>query len=286
MTDNPQEPQERRRAGRTGPLGDDLEETRVSNPVGRSDDEATRQVPREGVATGSDDTARARAVPPEGSSSGDEKETRVIRTDAAARERRGGVSQGAARQEAAYARGYFESEEERSERLREIYGGVDWLASFLGFIFAAVAGGFLFGVASLILVPLGVSVQVGGALTAAAITALVLLAVLVFLTYLFGGYVSGRLARFDGGRNGAMSVVWALLVGFLLFVAGTLLPGTVGESVRDFYQGSLLPTLSSLLDLGAAGIGAVVGVVIIAILGGIVGGKIGSRYHEEIDQTT
>ncbi|MGI8648974.1 MAG: hypothetical protein ACR2KW_01140, partial [Rubrobacter sp.] len=114
----------------------------------------------------------------------------------------------------------------------------------------------------------------------------VLLAVLIFLTYLFGGYVSGRLARFDGGRNGAMSVVWALLVGFLLFVAGTLLPGSAGEAVRDFYQGSLLPTLSGLLGLGAVGIGVIAGVLVIAVLGGIVGGKIGSRYHDEIDQTT
>lgn len=268
MTDNPQEPQDRRRAGRTGPLGDDSDET--------------RQIPRQG----SDDEARTQAIPTNeraDSRARDEKETRVIRTDGS----QGGVSQGTTRQDSgAYARGYFESEEDRTERLREIYGGVDWLASFLGFIFAVVAGSFLFGVASLILVPLGVSVEIGGALTAAAITALVLLAVLIFITYLFGGYVSGRLARFDGGRNGAMSVVWALLVGFLLFVAGTVLPGSAGESVRTFYEGSLIPAASGLLALGIAGIAIVIGVVIIAILGGIVGGKIGSRYHEEIDQTT
>lgn len=280
MTDNPQEPQERRRSGRTGPLGDDSEGTRPIGPSTGGSEEETRQVPRQQSA---DETAKTQAVPRDGRSSGEEeKETRVIRTGSG----RGGVSQGTSRQDAAYARGYFESEEERSERLRDIYGGVDWLASFLGFVFAVVAGGFLFGVAGLVLVPLGISVEIGGAVTAAAITALVLLAVLIFITYLFGGYVSGRLARFDGGRNGAMSVVWMLLVGFLLFVAGTFLPGTIGEAVRNFYQDSLLPVLSGLLDLGLAGAGIIAGVIIIAILGGIVGGKIGSRYHDEIDQTT
>ncbi|AHY46404.1 Hypothetical Protein RradSPS_1121 [Rubrobacter radiotolerans] len=282
MTDNPQGPQERRRSGRTGPLGDDEGEATRQIPTGGSaggSEDETRQVPRQESARRSrrEDPERTRVAPDE--ESPEERETRVIRTDSAR-----SADGGTARQGTPYARGYFESEEERQERLREIYGGVDWLASFLGFVFAAVAGSFLFALASLIFVPLGISVEIGATLTAAAITALVLLAVLIFLTYFFGGYVAGRLARFDGGRNGAMSVFWGLLIGFILFVVGTFLPGSLGESVRDFYQGSLLPVLGSVLDLGAIGIGIVAGGVLVAVLGGILGGKLGSRYHAEIDQ--
>src|SRR4028118_1706126 len=60
---------------------------------------------------------------------------------------------------------------------------------------------------------------------APALAGLVLLGVLIFLTYFFGGYVAGRLARFDGGRNGAMLLVWTLLTGLLLLLAAGGLRG-------------------------------------------------------------
>src|ERR687894_282278 len=114
----------------------------------------------------------------------EDKETRVIRTPGS------GPTQGEA---GPYPRGYFEAAEEREDRLRDMYGGVDWLASFLGFVFVLVAGALLSLVAGLVLVPLGISPDLAGAeLGAAAITGLVLVAILVFLTYFFGGDVGGR----------------------------------------------------------------------------------------------
>lgn len=272
------------RTGRTGPLGDDGsgEEARASG-----DAEETRQIP-------ADETRRGGSLPRDASNEetrldnetgGEEKETRVIRTPGSERRsdrrtaNRGGDT-------GAYPRGYFEAAEEREDRLTDMYGGVDWLASFLGFVFAAVAGGVLFSILSLVLVPLGVSVQIGGELGPAAITALALLAVLIFLTFLFGGYVAGRLARFDGGRNGAMSVVWTLIIGFLGFVIASFFPGPPGDAMRDFIQGTAMPLAGEVLDLGAVGIAVAVAAVLIAVLGGIAGGRLGGRYHAEIDRTT
>ncbi len=280
MTDEPRDrSEEPRRTGRTGPLGDDSEETRASGADGE-----TRQIP-------ADETRRGGSLPRDASSeetrqveTNEEKETRVIRTPGSERRSDRRTSRGG--DTGAYPRGYFEAAEEREDRLRDMYGGVDWLASFLGFVFAAVAGGVLFAVVSLVLVPLGVSVQIGGELGPAAITALALLAVLVFLTFLFGGYVAGRLARFDGGRNGAMSVVWTLIVGFLAFVIASFLPGAAGDAMRDFIQGTAMPLAGEVLGLGAVGIGVAVAVVLIAVLGGIFGGRLGSRYHTEIDHST
>src|SRR5215204_6866347 len=101
-----------------------------------------------------------------------------------------------------YPRGYFEAAEEREDRLRDMYGGVDWLASFLGFVFAIVIGAVFSAVTGFVLVPFGITPDLpGGQIGASAITGLALLGVLIFLTYFFGGYVAGRLARFDGGRN-------------------------------------------------------------------------------------
>lgn len=286
MTDNPQDrPEERRRTGRSGPLGEDSEELRRESETSADDDGATRQIP-------ADETRRGGSLPREDAeetrqvgTDPEEKETRVIRTPGSERrsDRRSDARRG---DTGAYPRGYFEAAEEREDRLSDMYGGVDWLASFLGFVFAAVAGAVLFFVLSLVLVPLGISVQVGDQLGPAAITALALLAVLIFLTFLFGGYVSGRLARFDGGRNGAMSVVWALIIGFLAFVIASFLPGPTGAAMRDFIQGTAMPFAGEILNLGAAGIAVVVVAVLIAVLGGFVGGRLGGRYHAEIDRTT
>ncbi len=299
MTDEPRDrSEERRSAGRTGPLGEDPEETRReesrseeprSEPeASAEDDSATRQIP-------ADETRRGGALPRDASSEdetrhdigtgGGEKETRIIRTPGSER-RSDRRTAGRGGDTGAYPRGYFEAAEEREVRLSDMYGGVDWLASFLGFVFAAVAGGVLFSILSLVIVPLGVSVEIGDQLGPAAITALALLAILIFLTFLFGGYVSGRLARFDGGRNGAMSVLWTFIIGFLGFVIASFLPGAAGDTMRDFIQGGAMPLAGEILNLGVVGIAVAVAAVLIAILGGVVGGRLGSRYHAEIDRTT
>lgn len=285
MTDDPRErSEETRRTGRTGPLGDDSEETRASE--GGAAEGETRQIP-------ADETRRGGALPRDATSedetrhdieTNEEKETRVIRTPGS--ERRSDRRTNRGGDTGAYPRGYFEAAEEREDRLTDMYGGVDWLASFLGFVFAVVSGGILFAILSLVVVPLGVSIQIGGQLGAAAITALALLAILIFLTFLFGGYVAGRLARFDGGRNGAMSVVWTFIIGFLGFVIASFLPGAAGDTMRDFIQGNAMPLAGEVIALGAVGIGVAVAVVLVAILGGVVGGRLGSRYHTEIDRTT
>src|SRR5919107_794122 len=205
MSDRPEEGREERR--RTGPLGDADDETRRV-PTGNGAD-ATRQV-RPGEAD-SPETRRAAREP-----SGD-KETRVIR---------GSGYPDTTRDATPYPRGYFEAAEEREDRLRDMYGGVDWLASFLGLIFALVLGAVFSATAGLVLVPFGLPLSLSdGQLGTSAITGLALLGVLIFLTYFFGGYVAGRLARFDGGRNGAMVLVWMFIVVVILSLAAAIFSG-------------------------------------------------------------
>src|SRR3712207_4670772 len=194
MTDKPEE---RRR---TGPLGDDAE--------------ATRRVPSQAAREGVEPSREQRPASQRPPAEDEDKETRVIRTP-------GGY--GTAQDAMPYPRGYLEAVEEREDRLRSMYGGVDWLASFLGFVFAAVVGALFSLVAGLVLAPLGFSLELGGEIGTAIITGLVLVAVLIFLTYFFGGYVAGRLARFDGGRNGAMLLLWTLGAALLAALAGGVL---------------------------------------------------------------
>ena len=284
MTDKPEDrPEERRR---TGPLGDDAESgtTRREPPGG---EEPTRQVPADRPAEEEQDTAReTQPVPerPAGEPAGEteDKETRVIRTPPA---------YGTQADASPYPRGYFEAAEEREDRLRDMYGGVDWLASFLGFIFALVAGCLFSLVAGLVVAPLGISMDLAGSeIGPAAITGLVLVAILVFLTYFFGGYVAGRLARFDGGRNGAMLLLWTgvtvLVLALINAVLSGFLPEGISEDVDNLIQNLLFSTIGGLSGLGIAGVLIFVGALLVALVGGFLGGRLGSRYHAEIDRTT
>jgi len=271
MSDRPEEGREERR--RTGPLGDDDDETRrVPTENGA---EATRQVRSGGEGAASPETRGAPREPSE------DNETRVIKGSGYPDTTRGATP---------YPRGYFEEAEEREDRLRDMYGGVDWLASFLGLVFAIVLGAAFSAVAGLLLVPFGLTPDLsGGQIGASVITGLALLGVLIFLTYFFGGYVAGRLARFDGGRNGAMIMVWTFIVVLILALAALVfsgfLPARAAEGIANLV-GRILSTARSLAGAGIVGIVTAVAAVLIALLGGFLGGRLGSRYHTEIDRAT
>jgi hypothetical protein len=279
MSDRPEDrPEERRR---TGPLGDDTEpgETRREPPE-EADAGSTRPAPSEQTEEEQAPARETERIPQRSPGETEDKETRVIRTP-------GYASQG---EGTTYPRGYFEAAEEREDRLRDMYGGVDWLASFLGFVFVLVAGAIFSLIAGLVLAPLGFSLNLGGQIGAAIITGLVLVGILVFLTYFFGGYVAGRLARFDGGRNGAMLLLWSgvtvLFLALINAVLSSFLPSAISEDINNFIQNDLLSTIGSLSQLGVVGIVVFVGALLLALLGGFLGGRLGSRYHAEIDRTT
>jgi hypothetical protein len=272
MSDRPEEGREERR--RTGPLGDEDDETR--RVPTENDPEATRRVRSGGGGAASAETRRPRQGPSE------DNETRVIRPPSGHPD--------TTRDATPYPRGYFEAAEEREDRLRDMYGGVDWLASFLGLVFAIVLGAVFSAVAGLVLVPFGITPDLsGGQIGASVITGLALLGILIFLTFFFGGYVAGRLARFDGGRNGAMVLVWMFIVVLILALAAAIFSGFLPAGMAERMATLVDRTVSAAGDLAGAGVvGIVIAVaaLLIALLGGSLGGRMGSRYHTEIDRAT
>ncbi len=260
MEDGPQDRTEDRRR-RTGPLGE-----------AGGDSEATRRVPTSREA-GEDETRRV----PQDETGREGAQTRIIRTPG---------SRGAGAEEHTNPRGYFEASEEREERLRDMYGGVDWLASFVGCLIAVLTGLASLALAGLVLVPLGFTLNLAGReIGTAIITGLVVVGLVLFLAYLFGGYVAGRMARFDGGRNGMMSVAWSLALVLLVAVVGSFLPGRFFDVLQEFVQNTVLPTVGGLTELGLAGAGIIVGALLLALLGGFLGGRLGTRYHAGVDGT-
>lgn len=289
MDDRPQDRAEDRR--RRGPLGDEAaEETRrVPQGGGPGGDSGGRR--------GGEDTATRRLSPEE-----EEREAAV--REGATREspsgevtspRGGPEDEGKRVIRPARARGDEDDDVPytREERLREVYGGVDWLASFIGSVFALLCAGVLLLLFSgLVLGPLGFTLDLRGReIDTAIIIGLVVVGVTLLISYFVGGYIAGRLVRFDGGRNGAATVGWSVLLiiifGFFgAVLLGSFLPDSVFGVVQGFLQNTVIPTAGGLFELGLVGAGIAVGALLLMLLGGFLGGRLGNRYHTRIDETT
>lgn len=167
------------------------------------------------------------------------------------------------------------------ELQRQRYGGANWGAGFFGWLVVVamavlLAAGAATGALALGLEPPSGDTAAGSTplLVAAAVALLV-----VWLAYFCGGYVAGRMSRFDGGRQGL--AVW--VVGLLLSGAAAGLALVLGPQVD----------VPDRLDLPAAGLTGVptgltalvaaVVVLLLGLLGAVVGGKAGCRYHRKVD---
>lgn len=297
------------RAGETGkrwesgPLGDESgEETRrIPRPEPR-EPEPERTEPERGEAV-----RRSRREPSGPLNWDEEPETRAGRPSRSRQSRnrtsrnretreRGGTREWSYPPQSFEAVGERGTDEwstgDREDRLRELYGGVDWLASFVGFVFTAVTGTAMFfagGLALLAPLQFPLALQAGDFGTAV-YTGLAVVAVILFLGYFFGGYVSGRLARFDGGRNGTMVVLWTFILLALILVAGGVLSSFLSSPFLDDLRTRILGinevATSSLAQLGTIGAAIAVGGLLIVVLGAFLGGRLGESYHTNIDRTT
>ncbi len=107
--------------------------------------------------------------------------------------------------------------------------------------------------------------------------------VVLFVSFLIGGWVAGRIARYDGVRNGAMVAVW-----FLVLAAVLTALGAWAASEYDVLVAADLPNWfdrwfnADELTAGAVVSGVVAIVVIFA--GAMLGGALGARYHRRADR--
>jgi amino acid transporter len=169
-------------------------------------------------------------------------------------------------------------------RQREEYGGINWGAAFFGWLVAVGLGSLLIAVVAAAGAAVGLT-QVSGAEaeqnaeTIGLGGAIALLAVLM-IAYYCGGYVAGRMSRFDGARQGFGSWLFGIAVTLLLALAAVIL----GSEYNVLEQLNLpsLPVGESTMTTGGAI--ALAAVLIGTLLAAIVGGKAGERYHRKVDR--
>jgi MFS family permease len=167
---------------------------------------------------------------------------------------------------------------------RDEFGGLNWGASFFGWLVAIGVATLLTAILSAAGAAIGLtkaspSQAASSADTIGIVGAILFLAVLM-LAYFAGGYVAGRMSRFDGPRQGAGVWVIGLLVTVLLAVAGVLL----GAKYNVLSQLSLPRIPVDEGSLTAGGVITLVAIVLGTLLAAIFGGKVGTRYHRKIDR--
>jgi hypothetical protein len=166
-------------------------------------------------------------------------------------------------------------------RQRDEFGGVNWGASFFGWLVAV-------GIAALltsILVAAGAAIgltesDVTNAADEITLDGGIALIVVLVLAYYTGGYVAGRMSRFDGARQGIG--VW--IFGLLVTVALAILAVVAGSKYNVLERLDLprIPIDEGTLTTG--GIIALAACVVGTLLAAAFGGKAGERYHRRVDR--
>jgi MFS family permease len=169
-------------------------------------------------------------------------------------------------------------------REREAFGGLKWGAAFFGWLVAVGVAVLLTALLSAAGAAIGLTeVSQGEATTNADTIGIVggILLLLVFLVaYFAGGYVAGRMARFDGPRQGVGVWLIGLAVTVLLAAAGALL-----GAEYNVLGGLNLPRIP--VDEGAlttGGLIALAAILLGTLLAAVSGGKAGTRFHRKVDR--
>jgi hypothetical protein len=177
-----------------------------------------------------------------------------------------------------------ETMRETRARQRAEYGGLNWGAAFFGWLVAVGMAAILLGLLSAAGTAFGLT-EVSDAEARANAETIglvggILLVAVVAIAYFFGGYVSGRMSRFDGGRQGFGTWAIGVAVTIVLAVAGAIFGADY--NVLDALGLPNIPIDRGTLTAGA-GV-ALAAVLILSLLTAMAGGKAGERYHRKIDR--
>jgi hypothetical protein len=169
-------------------------------------------------------------------------------------------------------------------RQRDEYGGINWGAAFFGWLVAVGLGAILIGLVAGAGAAVGLTqfsasdakgnagaIGLGGAIAAL---------IVLMIAYYAGGYVAGRMSRFDGARQGA----GAWIVGIVVTIVLGVLAAIFGSKYNVLGQLNLprIPLSGETLTTG--GIIALLAILAGTLIAAMAGGKIGERYHRRIDR--
>jgi amino acid transporter len=172
---------------------------------------------------------------------------------------------------------------------KDQYGGIKWGSAFFGWLTAIGVAVILIALvaAAGAAVGVGSNVNVGQA-THSATTAktvglvgAIALLVIVFIAYYCGGYVAGRMARFNGIKQGLAVWLWALLIAIVVAVIGAI-AGAKYNVLATLNSFPRIPVNEGTVSTG--GVIALLAVAIASLIGALLGGLAGMHFHRQVDK--
>jgi MFS family permease len=169
-------------------------------------------------------------------------------------------------------------------RQREEYGGLSWGSAFFGWLVAVGLAGLLVALLGAAGAAVGLTQaspeEAGDSAGTIGIVGGILMVAVLVVAYYAGGYVAGRMARFNGARQGFAVWLLGLIVTAVLAVAGLLLGAEY--NVLESLNLPRIPVDEGSLTTG--GLIALAAVVVGTLLAAVSGGKAGSHYHRKVDR--
>ena len=174
-------------------------------------------------------------------------------------------------------------------REKERFGGMKFGSAFFGWLTATGMVVLLSALAAAIGAAINLSAEtdLGAALESAAanqsagIIGAVIMLVVLLLSYFAGGYVAGRMARFNGLKQGLAVWLWALIAAAVVVILGLI----YGSDIRSISQlNSVAPLPEDLNNVSTGTWIAVAASLVVTLLGAVLGGLAGMRFHRRIDR--
>lgn len=172
------------------------------------------------------------------------------------------------------------------DREREEHGGIKIGSAFFGWL---AATGMVALLSGLVAVTGLVASETTGTDTATetadaldvsmeslGVIGIVVALVVWFVAYYCGGYVAGRMARFDGIKQGLAVWGWSIVVAIVI--------GVLGAVFGNDYTGTAIPDVR--FDETTTTVVVSVAVVLLtSLVGAMLGGLAGMRFHRRVDRT-
>ncbi|WP_426979612.1 hypothetical protein ACQCSU_10300 [Pseudarthrobacter sp. O4] len=172
-------------------------------------------------------------------------------------------------------------------REREQFGGIQIGSAFFGWLAATgtavlltalvAAAGTAVGLAT----NTSVNEAVSGGNETVGLIGIIVLLVILFVAYYCGGYVAGRMARFNGAKQGFMVWVWAIIAAVVVAILG-LVAGQKYNILANLNSFPRIPVNEG--QLSTMSIIAAVVIAAVALLGAVLGGLAGMHFHRKVDR--
>ena len=159
------------------------------------------------------------------------------------------------------------------------FGGFSFTSVLAGVLVAYGAFAILLGVAAAVVGATGGETDLSTDWETLGTAGGLVVAGLLFLAYLFGGYVAGRMARRNGLAHGAGVLILAVvIVGAVAALVRS--SGTPTDTIADNLRSLGLPTTGD--EYGQAGTVAGIASLVALIVGSLLGGALGERWHARL----